>query len=90
MNKVIWNINFCGRYELKILSSNRQSIPANYDDKSVLVVEVEVLDINDNPPHFDKSYYSNGISTINAQQSTVITVSVSGKVSGKFSANPRF
>lgn len=33
-------------YELKIIASNRDSLPSNYDEKSVLVVEIEVRFIN--------------------------------------------
>lgn len=30
-------------YQLKIIASNSESLPSNYDEKSVLVVEIEVI-----------------------------------------------
>ena len=49
----------------------------NVSDSSLLLVRVDILDINDNPPHFLKKWFTAGVSKDTQPGTEVIDLSVS-------------
>lgn len=63
---------------VEIEVEKNKNVGNEYKKKPILLLQV--LDVNDNPPNFSRRYYSNGISTTTALESTIITLSVNKKL----------
>jgi hypothetical protein len=49
-------------HQIKIVASNLLSLPSQWSNRSELIVNIRVNDVNDNPPKFDDVPYEVGIS----------------------------
>lgn len=68
------NVDF---HRIQIIATNSKEYPAQpVSEKSLLTMNVTVIDVNDNPPSFENNFYSVGISESDAMDKTLIRLHV--------------
>lgn len=63
---------------IRVVATNRLSYPPSPKDSAMLIINVTVNDVNDNPPQFEYSSYGSGITMMDLIGKHVLTVQVSG------------
>lgn len=63
------------RHEIRIISTNLESYPTRTpSDNSLLIIEITVNDVNDNPPTFQYKNYAVGVSEKDNRDKTLLTL----------------
>lgn len=63
------------RHEIRIISTNLETYPARRpSDDSLLIIEITVEDVNDNPPTFQYKNYAVGVSETDNVDKTILTL----------------
>ena len=62
---------------IKIIATNEKSAPNSFLESSTMLLTINVIDINDNPPYFITSTYGSGITDKDAKDKPILTVEVS-------------